>query len=334
MKRHKKSPDVNLFIDTNIFLAFYHFSNDDLEELKKLLALIRTEKVNLILPEQVIDEFKRNRDNQISHGLKLLSDQRLNNQFPQFCKEYSEYNEMRKAIEDYDGARKRLLKRLQKDIEKNALKADAIIDELFDLATIIKTDDELYEDAVVRFNKGNPPGKDKSYGDAINWTALLKSAHDSEIKDIDIVTDDSDYASSLDPKKLKPFLENEWQEEIGGDAVLYKRLSDYFGEKFEEIKLADEYEKEHLIKALAESPNFRTTHRVIWELDQFSSFTKGQAEDILKAALTNSQVRQIKDDRDVRNFLQEIVTTNENVVDGKLLQEFSEAYAFEDDEDD
>jgi hypothetical protein len=29
---------MHLFIDTNIYLAFYHFSSDDLEELKKLLG--------------------------------------------------------------------------------------------------------------------------------------------------------------------------------------------------------------------------------------------------------------------------------------------------------
>ena len=32
---------MNLFVDANIFLDFYHFLNDDLEELRKLVDLIQ-----------------------------------------------------------------------------------------------------------------------------------------------------------------------------------------------------------------------------------------------------------------------------------------------------
>ena len=52
---------MNIFIDTNVYLSFYHLSSDDLEELKKLVVLAREGKVVLLLPEQVIDEFRRNR---------------------------------------------------------------------------------------------------------------------------------------------------------------------------------------------------------------------------------------------------------------------------------
>jgi hypothetical protein len=31
---------INLFIDTNVLLSFYHLTNEDLEELKKLGALV------------------------------------------------------------------------------------------------------------------------------------------------------------------------------------------------------------------------------------------------------------------------------------------------------
>jgi len=51
---------MNLFIDTNIYLAFYHLTSDDLEQLKKLLAVISSKKANVYLIEQVIQEFKRN----------------------------------------------------------------------------------------------------------------------------------------------------------------------------------------------------------------------------------------------------------------------------------
>ena len=40
---------MNLFIDTNIFLSFYHLSSDDLEELRKLAALLEQKKATLYL---------------------------------------------------------------------------------------------------------------------------------------------------------------------------------------------------------------------------------------------------------------------------------------------
>jgi len=43
-----------MFIDTNVFLTFYHFSNDDLEELRKLRVLLEREEVVLYLPQQVV----------------------------------------------------------------------------------------------------------------------------------------------------------------------------------------------------------------------------------------------------------------------------------------
>ncbi len=48
---------MNIFIDTNIFLSFFHFSSDDLEELKKLAVFLRRGKVRLWLPEQVVRNF-------------------------------------------------------------------------------------------------------------------------------------------------------------------------------------------------------------------------------------------------------------------------------------
>jgi len=30
-----------LFIDTNVFLSFYHLTNEDIEELRKVIALIK-----------------------------------------------------------------------------------------------------------------------------------------------------------------------------------------------------------------------------------------------------------------------------------------------------
>ncbi|WP_108397815.1 PIN domain-containing protein [Devosia submarina] len=60
---------LNLFIDTNVFLNFFHFSGEDLEELKKLTVLIDEGEIALWLPKQVCDEFHRNRDGKIKDAM-------------------------------------------------------------------------------------------------------------------------------------------------------------------------------------------------------------------------------------------------------------------------
>ena len=48
-----------LFIDSNIWLSIYHFTNDDLEQFKKLKDLINRD-IKLFIPLQVYDEVIRN----------------------------------------------------------------------------------------------------------------------------------------------------------------------------------------------------------------------------------------------------------------------------------
>jgi predicted nucleic acid-binding protein len=87
-----------LFIDTNILLLFYHLSSDDLEELRKLLALIDSNQIVLVLTEQVRDEFFRNRGGKIADAMKELQKPRYAPAFPAFAKDYPEYAELRKLF--------------------------------------------------------------------------------------------------------------------------------------------------------------------------------------------------------------------------------------------
>lgn len=92
---------MNLFIDTNIFLSFFHFTNDDLEEIHKLTVLVEKKKVVLWVTEQVKNEFYRNRGNKLGDALNRLKDVKVKPQFPQICKGYDEYNEVRDLHEKY-----------------------------------------------------------------------------------------------------------------------------------------------------------------------------------------------------------------------------------------
>jgi predicted nucleic acid-binding protein len=78
---------INLFIDTNVFLSFYHLTSEDLEELKKLTPLIDNEEIKLFLPDQVRDEFFRNRGAKIADAMKKLKEAKFTLSFPLFAKD-------------------------------------------------------------------------------------------------------------------------------------------------------------------------------------------------------------------------------------------------------
>src|SRR4051794_30121836 len=59
----------HVFIDTNIFLSFFAYTNDDIEELKKLVGLIKNKNVVLYLTDQTCREFARNRETKVLQAL-------------------------------------------------------------------------------------------------------------------------------------------------------------------------------------------------------------------------------------------------------------------------
>lgn len=303
---------MNLFIDTNIFLSFYHFSSDDLEELRKLAVLLRQGEVTLFLPEQICHEFQRNRAAKISDALKRLRQQRLNLQFPQMSKDYEEYESLRKAQREYEEYHTQLINKIEQDVSDRKLKADQIIQELFALARPIPTDARLLEVARTRMDIGNPPGKNGSYGDAINWEALLREVPCGE--DLYFVTDDGDYFSPLDDSSFDPFLLEDWRQTKGSSLISYRRLSPFFRDTFPDIELASELEKDLLIQQLAVSRSFAETHRVISQLSSYSDFTSTQINDIIRAAITNDQIYRIIADHDVTELLNGILERYQHLV--------------------
>lgn len=133
---------MNIFLDTNIFLSFYHLSSDDLEELKKLAVLAREGKVNLFLPDQVIDEFKRNRAAKIADALKRLEDHKFGPAIPQMAKQYKEFGLLREAERQASQHHSMIVEKIREDAAANSLEADFVIEELFEVANTIETTDE------------------------------------------------------------------------------------------------------------------------------------------------------------------------------------------------
>ena len=308
---------MDIFLDTNVFLSFYHFSSDDLEELKKLAVLAREGQVTLHLPEQVINEFRRNRANKIADAVKRLEQQRLALQFPQICKQYEEYEELRQAQRNYKKYHAQLVVSIEKDACNVSLEADTVIRELFDVAQVIPTLPQLVEKAQLRTSLGNPPGKKGSLGDAVNWESLLETVPDGS--NLYFIADDSDYFSPLDSAVLDPYLQQEWSEQKGSEICFRRRLSSFFQDYFGQIDLASELEKDLLIKELASSSNFTETHVVVSKLSRFSDFTQSQLNEIVAAAVSNDQIHWMANDGDIYQFLSSVVRGREDLIDPNNL---------------
>lgn len=318
---------MNLYIDTNIFLTFYHLTNDDLDELKKLAILIEDEQINLLLPEQTRNEFLRNRDKSINDAITTLKEQKLTSRYPQISKSYEEYTLLLEAYKSFEKHKNKIITKIESDAKDFKLNADLLTSRIFHSSKKIENSTELIDKAKRRFDLGNPPGKGKSYGDALNWEALLYYVNKDE--DLCLVSDDLDYASLLDKKELNFFLKNEWDKEKKSKIHFYKTLSEFFRDKFPHIALSDELEKELLIKSLADAGSFISAKSRLAKLANYPKFTNKQLNDIIEIAVTNNQLYWIASDFGVSSVLQKLVSGNEDKINQKLLDEFNSLYNIE-----
>jgi hypothetical protein len=221
-------------------------------------------------------------------------------QFPQICRQYPEYEKLIELQNKYEKIHKQLLEKIIIDEKGRQLLADKILEELFACSEVISEDEEVRKLARDRFDRGNPPGKDGSYGDAIIWETILKSIPDEE--ELYFVSDDKDFISNLNQDEMKEFLVNEWAKLKHSKITFYRRLSSFTGDHFPEIKISTEYEKELLITDLFHSGTFASTHLIISKLNKYVSFNEEQLKRLVSAAINNSQVNLIINDPDVKLF--------------------------------
>lgn len=299
----------NLFIDTNIWLSLYHFTNDDLNQFNKLKDMLDAE-IRLFVPRQVKDEITRNREAKLKDALINFEVKPI--KYPAFCKEYDEYEDFFRDYSDLVKRYKTWEKKIKTDIFEETLPADTVIKELIEKAGIIECDDYVTL-AYNRYRIGNPPGKDNKYGDAINWECLLSCVPDGE--DLYFISADKDYKSIMSDDNFNPFLKEEWLTKKGSEIVFYKNLITFLNEHIKDIKLKTEEEKAELIDKLANSRSFVTTHGTIAMLKKYSGWTEDQIDRLCQIAEDNSQVSWILTDEDVMRFYDDLL---ENVDYDKL----------------
>ncbi|WP_373541033.1 PIN domain-containing protein [Chamaesiphon sp.] len=308
---------MQLFIDTNILLSFYSLNQEDLAELNKLIDAIDRHQITLVLTDQILDEFNRNRDQRIDGAIKSLRTQTFNPQYPQICEDYPEIDILRESLKLYEQAHVALTAKIALDIKAKNLKADRIIQSLFRLGKKLTNHPTTLDRARFRMGVGNPPGKNNSLGDAINWECLLDELPAGE--DLYFVTGDKDYCSALNDDEFNDFLLNEWYDRKQTKIYFYKRLSSFCKEQFPEIALASARDKEFLIRDLVTSQSIASTQSAIAKLSYYSEFNAAQVNTIVAAAISNRQVVwSIEDDR-VRSFLSSVVANNKQYLDTASL---------------
>ena len=291
-----------LFLDSQIWLDLYHYSNDDLEQFVKLHDMIGNE-VDIFLPEQVVDEIFRNRENRIKDALKQFKE--INIKIPNLCKGYEEYDSLLGSAKSFKSKQKEILKRIEEGIQKEELHADIVIKKIFSKIEIQPRKQEIIDRSIRRFNFGNPPGKNSSYGDAINWETLLFSFPNDV--DLFFVSFDKDYRSPIQDNEMNRFLVNEWKSKKNSDIYFYTSLTMFLSEHLKDIELKTENQKNNLIENLRCSGSFSTTHNIIGKLSEYSNWTDDQVVSLLEAADYNNQVYSIFDDPDIKSFYAQLI---------------------------
>lgn len=305
----------NVFIDANIWLSLYHFTNDDLEQFSKLERLVGVD-IRLFIPDQIYNEVYRNREVKIKDALDRF--EKFDLVFPAFCKNYDEYKTFYPKFKELKDSHKEWLKKVREDIVNQNSPADIVLRDFFQSTSIIECDHTIIDRGVLRYNIGNPPGKDRKYGDAINWECLLESVPDHE--DLFFISADRDYASAYDDTQFNLFLNREWENKKHSKIIFFKSLVNFLNRHFKDIQLNTEKEKDDLIMGLEGSRSFATTHGLIKELTKYADWSIRQIDDMCGAALWNDQVGWILGDNDVNDFYKALLSNinfdkvaNENI---------------------
>ncbi len=310
---------LEVFIDTNVYLTFFSFSQDDLEELRKLRVAIDNRAVRLWTTPQVRDELSRNREAKVAESFVALRKMKPPGSVPQMALNLPNFNEFLSARREFERQLNALDQQLSAEFLKGELAADSVLKELLGAASEIAIDDDLLDAARKRVELGRPPGKRGSLGDAINWECLLKAC---PARDLHLVTGDSDYVSKMDRDRLAAYLADEWHAAKSSTVVLHPRISSFFQDRLPDIELASELEKELRIRALVESSSFAWTHDAISRLAGHGDFTEQQARILFDGALANSQIRSISMDADVRAFFSVLVDTHRELFEAEELALF------------
>jgi predicted nucleic acid-binding protein len=326
-----KKTGAHLFIDTNVLLNFFAYSKDDLDQLDKLLKLIHAKAIRLYLTEQVVKEFSRNRDAKLAESFAKFRLPTMPGT-PSFMLNLDECKAYMKLLNTFEKSHSLLTKAAKETAGKRELAADKIFASLVQEAKTIEISDELISAAERRHKLGNPPGKNDSIGDQLNWEILLKVVPSGA--PLHIVSKDGDYTSRLNPTGPNTFLADEWKETHESDVFIYEHIGQFFQANFPDQDFSLNIEKREAIDRLLNSGAFASTHSAIALLDPYTPFlSEEETEEVVQGALSNGQVRWIMGDTDVEQFFKRLLQINGEDLSPHLREKLKEALEPQDEDD-
>ena len=220
---------VQLFLDTNIYLDYFRsVSTDRLDPLRRLVKLVESKAIVLILPEQVLHEYQRERRKVAEETREVLLE--TSKQTPSahlvLGKNKREVKAVTKAVKNTRQALDNLITKYDEQIEAEGTEADKLIKRLFNKSKKISGSEDIVTMAYSRYMKGNPPRKNNhSYGDAIVWEGLLK---ESTGESLTLISRDSDYTEKQKGKKaLNTFLKSEWKQRTTHSINFFESLGEF-----------------------------------------------------------------------------------------------------------
>lgn len=315
---------IHVFIDTNIFLSFFAYTNDDIEELKKLVGLIKNKKIELYLTLQACREFDRNREAKILQALGEFGKLSLPG-LPRLMSHYSKGGLYSKSVKDLKKLHNDLVVKAKADALAEEFPADKLFAAIKNVESPIEEDQEELLAARLRTERNDPPGKAGSFGDRLNWEMLLSTA--PENTDMHVVSKDGDFSSSIDATKPHPVLAKEWASENGGKLYLHTELGAFIAAHFPDIKVATDIERRDAINSLAGSGSFASTHFAIAKLMAFIHLlTAPEIDELVEIAQKNGQVGWIAKDSDVRSFFSEVLPLRWEKYSKEKREELSEMF--------
>jgi predicted nucleic acid-binding protein len=304
---------LHTFIDTNVFLSLYAYTDDNIEELRKIIKLIEKDQLKLYISVVVNQEFNRNRDRKILESLGNLEKFSTSLSIPRFMEHHSEAKEIRQLLTEVSEKRGALIEKAREEIVAQKLAADQLFLELREAASLMGVPEKVDKAARLRTERGNPPGKEGGLGDRLNWELLLDKVPDGE--DIHVVSRDKDFGSPWGAAVPNSFLSGEWATIKKGTMYLYPGLKPFVKQHFPDIALASDVEKKLAIKALIESGSWAATHSAIAQLAPFSvDLTAEEAKELFQALIQNPEIHAIATDGDVEGFYQGLLQNHWKVL--------------------
>lgn len=261
-----------LFIDTNKYLDLYRLPS---KESKKLLGALREQAEYIFITQQVVSEVQRNK---INEAAKFLQDICKERNIPGFGLPdhlSTNYTTQQQGIhQQKENIKKKIDEmnievgvwglNIMKEISHSEDEVSKALSPIF--ANAVSHSRKELQKARERKELGNPPGKNNSIGDQLNWEQIL--THFQGKKRLWIISKDPDYGTTYAGKGfLNCFLYNELctvasEPEVSLFVDLVNGIQDFVdktGVKVEQPLTSEEVEEieraENLLPPLTQLPN-------------------------------------------------------------------------------